>query len=240
MLNKKMNARKMVLILKENNAVKMPFLLSLNDYMILKEASRINPQIQIFKDCVDFFDKIGLYNKKHLDIFKKAVLSKEYNQKELLFLRNCLRENNKTFFTKVINFTRLKTEADFNFYNNLLNYTKKPVLVKSEDYIAVINLILRPEGRIFLNSFGDKAIEDIDTISKFCKDLYEKKIDMIYLNFTDKIKRTKKMSKFSKTSQINSLKKLWKRELDALLTENNKVLEIDKIFKLNNEIGELI
>jgi len=76
MLNKKMNARKMVLILKENNAFKMPFLLSLNDYTILKEASRVNPQIQIFKDCVDSFDKIGLYNKNHLDIFKKAVLSK--------------------------------------------------------------------------------------------------------------------------------------------------------------------
>lgn len=239
MLNRRMNIRRMVSLLQENNVVNKPFLLSLNDYNILKEVYPENMRIGIIKECIESFDKIGIYEKAHYEFFRKAIFSKKYNKEEIYFLRNCLRKNNKRFFILTMNFCRFENEDDFKFYNFILERGRKPVFADRKDYVKILKLVSSSEGMLFLNSYQGQKIENIDEISKICKNLYKNKIEKVYQNFKDRLGKTNSLNSRVRTRQINSIKKLWKREINMLLSENSKVLEIPKIKEIDILVGGL-
>lgn len=239
MLNRRMNIRKMVSLLQENNVVNKPFLLSLNDYHILKEVYPENMRIGIIKECIESFDKIGIYEKAHYEFFRKAIFSKKYNKEEIYFLRNCLRKNNKRFFILTMDFCRFENEDDFKFYNFILERERKPVFADRKDYAKILKLVASKEGILFLNSFQGQKIENINVISKVCKNLYENKIEKVYQNFKDRLGKTNSLNSRVRTRQINSIKKLWNREMNILLSENPKVLEIPKIREIDILVGGL-
>lgn len=239
MLNRRMNIRRMVSLLQENNVVNKPFLLSLNDYNILKEVYPENMQIGIINECIESFDKIGIYEKAHYEFFRKAIFSKKYNKEEIYFLRNCLRKNNKRFFILTMNFCRFENKDDFKFYNFILERGRKPVFADRKDYTKILKLVYSAEGTLFLNSYQGQKIENINVISKICKNFYENKIEKVYQNFKYKLGNTNSLNSRVRTRQINSIKKLWKREINMLLSENPKVLEIPKIREINIMVGSL-
>ena len=157
----------------------------------------------------------------------------------MLFKDTIKKYNSKRFFTKVINFIRLKDEDDYNFYKNICDLIDNPILVKKDNYEKVNNLIQSKLGTIFLNSFAGKEIEDIDEVKAFCKNIYNFKIQNISIEYYQKIGSIESSFTRVRTKRINRIKQEWDIELRKLKRENPDVLNIIKIKELDDIINQL-
>ena len=241
MLHKQDTLNDIIKSLEINDILNKPYLLSNNDYEILKEINKQHKGINIIARSIYLYDILELSDDKLVKKMRAYCSSKDYSIKELMLYKDCIKfHNSRTFFTFVLKFTRLKTIEDYEFYSFIAKRINRPIFVKSKDYNAVIDLIHSYIGTILLNSFTGKEIENIDEIKAFCENIYEFKIQNISIEYYTKIKDIDSAFKRVKTKRINRLKREWNIELRKLKKENPNVLNITKIKELDDIINNLI
>lgn len=241
MLHREDNIEDIIKSLELNDILNKPYLLSNNDYEILKEINEQNKGINIIARSMYLYDILELSDDKLLKKMRAYCSSKDYSIEELMLYKDCIKSHNsRTFFTLVLKFTRLKTVEDYEFYSFIAKHINRPIFVKSKDYNAVIGLIHSYIGTIFLNSFTGKEIENIDEIKAFCENIYNFKIQNISIEYYQKIGSIESSFTRVKTKRINRLKQEWDAELRKLKRENPNVLDIIKIKELDDIITNLI
>lgn len=234
MLYKEDNIEDIIQALKINNVINKPFMLSSNDYEILKTINEKHKGINIIARSIYLYELLELSNPKIVSALRRNCYGEDYTKYELLLFKDSIKKHNsKRFFTKIINFIRLKDEDDYNFYKNIMDLINNPILVKKDDYNKVNELIQSGLGTTFLNSFAGQEIKDIDEIKAFCQNIYNFKIQNICIEYYERISSITSSFTRVRTRRINEIQKSWSETLRKLKVENLNVLDIEKIKELD-------
>lgn len=240
MLYKEDSIEDIIQALKINDVINKPFMLSNNDYEILKDINEKHKGINIIERSIYLYELLELSNPKILSVLRRNCYREDYTKYELMLFKDSIKKyNSKRFFTKVINFIRLKDEDDYSFYKNILDLINNPILVKKDDYNKVNELIQSGLGTTFLNSFAGQEIKDIDEIKAFCQNIYNFKIQNICIEYYNKISSITSSFTRVRTRRINEIQKAWNEARMKLKIENPNVLDIEKIKELDNIINKL-